>query len=252
VLASDDPAQRRFVELKHEACEALGVAVRHADVPPDGPAGRVPDAVESASADPAVDAVFVQLPLPDHVDPTAVRERVAPAKDADCLHPLNLGRLVAGDPRVEPATPLAIARLLDAHGVDLAGADVTVVGRSAVVGRPLAAMLVERDATVTTCHSRTRDLAARTRGADVVVTAAGSPGLVDGAMLREGATVVDASANWVEEGGERRVVGDVAFESATDVAGAVTPVPGGVGPVTLATLLETAVTLAERRARAGA
>jgi methylenetetrahydrofolate dehydrogenase (NADP+)/methenyltetrahydrofolate cyclohydrolase len=267
VLMSDDPADERFVELKHDACDDVGIATRDVRIAPDAPASRLHGAVERLSADPGVDAVFVQVPLPDHVRTTAVGRRIDPAKDVDCFHPETLGRLVAGDPRYVPATAAAVRRLLAAYDVDVTGRDVVVVGRSTVIGRPLANLLFQPasgsgsgsgvasgDATVTVCHSRTRDLGAHTRRADVLVTACGVPRLVDGSMLSPGVTVVDVSANRVgpDAGGdagagrEATVVGDVDVESVREVAGAITPVPGGVGPVTLAALLANVVRAAER------
>ena len=253
VLMSDDPADERFVELKHEAGAELGLAGVRRRVATDAPARVLHDAIDDLNDDPAVHGVFVQLPLPDHVDASAVRERVDPEKDVDCFHPANLGRLVAGDPRFEPATPRAILALLASAGVEAEGADVTIVGRSAVVGKPLANVLLRKgtggDATVTVCHTHTRDLAAKTHGADVVVAGAGVPGLIDGTMLAEGAVVIDASANRVErdDGTGYEVVGDADFESAEEVASAITPVPGGVGPVTLAMLLHNTVAAASEQ-----
>jgi len=253
VLMSDDPADARFVELKHEACAEVGLASVRREVDPDAPPGALHAAIDDLNEDADVHGVFVQLPLPGHVDVPAVRERIDPAKDVDCFHPENLGRLVAGDPRFEPATPRAILALLASTGVETEGADVTIVGRSDVVGKPLANLLLQRgpggDATVTVCHSHTQDLAARTSEADVVVTGAGVPGLVDGSMLSPGVVVIDASANRVErdDGAGYEVVGDVDYESAEEVASAITPVPGGVGPVTLAMLLYNVVAAASRQ-----
>ena len=257
VLMSDDPADRRFVDLKHEACAEVGIETRDVRVDPDERASRIYDAVERLSADPDVDAVFVQVPLPDHVQVSEIRERVDPRKDVDCLAFENLGRLVADDPRFVPATTAAVLALLDAYDVSVEGRDVVVVGRSPVIGRPLANHLLREEhpgnATVTVCHSRTSDLGAVTRRADVVVTACGVPELLDGSMLSPGVTVVDVSANRRPADTERgyEVVGDVEFESAREVAAAITPVPGGVGPVTLAALLENVVLAAERRAGDG-
>ncbi|MFC7229882.1 bifunctional 5,10-methylene-tetrahydrofolate dehydrogenase/5,10-methylene-tetrahydrofolate cyclohydrolase [Salinirubellus salinus] len=252
VLMSDEDSDERFVKLKHEACEAVGVEGRDVRVNPTAPPERLHGAVERCSADDAVDAVFVQAPLPEHVPEMGVRTRLGPEKDVDGFHPETLGRLVAGDPTFVPATTAAVGRLLDAYGIPVVGREVVVVGRSSTIGRPLANHLLRRgeggDATVTVCHSRTSDLAAHTRRADVLVTAAGVPGLVDGSMLSPGAVVVDVSANRRETDDGVEVVGDVAFESASEVASAVTPVPGGVGPVTLACLLENVVLAAERRA----
>lgn len=246
VLASDDPNDARFIELKHDACAAVGIETRDRRIDPEAPAERVHETVERLSADPAVDAVFVQVPLPDHVDELELRARIDPAKDVDCFHPTNLGRLVAGEPRFVPATPAAVLGLLDAYDVSLSGRDATVVGRSPVVARPLAHRLLDADATVTVCRPR-GDVAAATRGADVVVSTAGVPGLVDGSMLAPGSVVVDAGTTRRETADGIEVLGDVEAESALSRAGALTPVPGGVGPVVLAALLENTVLAAERR-----
>lgn len=249
VLMSDDPADERFVELKHETCDDVGIATRDVRLEPDAPAERLYREVERLGDDPAVDAVFVQVPLLDGVSLAAVRHRLEPTTDVDCLHYENVGRLVAGEPRFVPATTAAVCRLLSAYDVPVAGADVVVVGRSGVIGTPLSNRLLqnrpEGNATVTVCHSRTADLAAHTRRADVVVTAAGTPELVDGSMLSRDVVVVDVSANRRPEGDDG-VVGDVAFESAAEKASAITPVPGGVGPVTLAALVENVVRAATR------
>lgn len=251
VLASDDPADERFMALKHDAAAAAGIATRDVRLAPPTTSSAIERAVERLSADPAIHAIFVQAPLPAQTDTSAVRQRLDPRKDVDCYHPDSLGRLVAGHPRFVPATPAAVLRMLDHYGIPTAGRDVVLVGRSAVIGRPLANLLWQRgasgDATVTVCHSRTRDLAARTRRADIVVTAAGQPGLVDGSMLADGAVVVDVSANRRRVDGTVEVVGDVDAESAASIASAITPVPGGVGPVTIAMLLENVVLAAERQ-----
>jgi len=252
VLMSDAAADERFMDLKHAACDDVGIATRDERLAPDAPATDLYRTVEGLVDDDDVDAVFVQAPLPEHVDTTAVRRRVDPQKDVDCFHPENLGRLVAGDPRFVPATPAAVRHLLADYDVELDGRDVVVVGRSDVIGKPLANLLLQDEAggnaTVTVCHSHTADLAATTQGADVVVTACGVPELVDGSMLSPGVVVVDVSANRRETvDGDVEVVGDVEFESARETAAAITPVPGGVGPVTLATLLSNVVLAAERR-----
>jgi methylenetetrahydrofolate dehydrogenase (NADP+)/methenyltetrahydrofolate cyclohydrolase len=238
VLASDDPDARRFMDRKHDLCAEVGIDTRRVDLPADVPAERVYRAVSNLGADPAVTALFVQVPLPDGVDEMTVRERVPPEKDVDCFAPENVGRFVAGDPRVRPVTTVAVDRLLRAHGVDVAGRDAVVVGRTTAIGTPLAHLLCRRDATVTVCHSRTRDLGTNTRTADLLVTAAGTPGLVDGSMVPEGVVVVDVSATRVEREGEPVVVGDVDAESVGEKAAAMTPVPGGVGPMTMAALLD--------------
>jgi methylenetetrahydrofolate dehydrogenase (NADP+)/methenyltetrahydrofolate cyclohydrolase len=237
VLVGDDPGARSFMDRKHDLCAEVGIDTRRVDLPADAPADRVYRTVDDLGADPAVTALFVQTPLPAHVDEAAVRRRVPPGKDVDCFAPENVGRLVRGDPRVRPVTATAVDRLLRAHDVAVAGRDAVVVGRTDAIGTPIAHLLCRRDATVTVCHSRTRDLGARTRTADLLVTAAGAPGLVDGSMVSEGVVVVDVSATRVD--GD--VVGDVDAESVGETAAALSPVPGGVGPLTMATLLENVV-----------
>ena len=265
VLMSDDPADERFVRLKHDACAEVGIDTRDVRLEPDAPPARLYRAIETLCADPVVDAVFVQVPLPRHVSLSAVRSRLDPAKDVDCFHHENLGRLVAGDPRFVPATPAAVCHLLEWYDVPTVGAHVVIVGRSGPIGIPLANLLLgdepRRNATVTVCHSRTSALEEKTRRADVLVTASGVPELVDGSMLSPGVVVVDVSVNdrpadsavGRRDGSSDRasqssagqsgstVVGDVAFESAREKASAITPVPGGVGPVTLAMVVRNAV-----------
>ena len=252
VLMSDDPADERFMELKHAACDDVGIETRARRLDPAAPEERLHRAIEGLCDDSEVDAVFVQVPLPDHVAMTGVRERLAPRKDVDCFHPENLGRLVAGDSRFVPATPAAVVELLAAYDIPVEGRDAVVVGRSDAIGKPLANLFVQDspdgNATVTVCHSRTIDLASVTRRADIVVTACGVPELVTGSMLSPGVVVVDVSANrTTADDGSTEIVGDVEHESAREVAAAITPVPGGVGPVTLAALLQNVVRAAERR-----
>jgi methylenetetrahydrofolate dehydrogenase (NADP+)/methenyltetrahydrofolate cyclohydrolase len=254
VLMSDDEADKAFMDRKHDLCEDAGVPTERIDVPPDAPATELYRTIERAATDDDVTALFVQVPLPDHVDPAAVRSRVPPEKDIDCFAPENLGRLVGGTPRVTPPTPAAVLRLLAAYDVETAGRDVVVVGRNTAICKPLANLLLARgshgDATVTVCHTATTDLSAKTRGADVLVTAAGAPRLVDEAMVSDGVAVVDISVNRVgadTEGGYD-LVGDVEFESVEEKASAITPVPGGVGPLTLALILRNVVDVTARQA----
>jgi len=250
VLVGESSAGHRFMELKHEACRAVGIASRDRRLPADAPAGALADTVAELSDDKVVDAVFVQTPLPAEVDVAAARRRLDPTADVDCFHPETLGQLVLGRPRFVPATTGAVCRLLDHYDIALQGQHVVVVGRTTTIGKPLANHLLRRaapgNATVTVCHSKTRDLSARTRDADVLVTAAGKPGLVDGSMLAAGVAVLDVSANRSVVDGEVRVVGDVDYESALETAGAITPVPGGVGPVTIEMLLSNVATAAAR------
>ncbi|WP_220222433.1 bifunctional 5,10-methylenetetrahydrofolate dehydrogenase/5,10-methenyltetrahydrofolate cyclohydrolase [Haloplanus salinus] len=241
LLVSDDAGARAFMDRKHDLCAEVGIDTRRIDLPADAPAERVYRAVGGVGADPTVTAVFVQVPLPSHVDEAAVRARVPPERDVDCFAHANVGRLVAGDPRVRPVPALAVDRLLSAYGVAVAGRDAVVVGRTTAIGAPIARLLCRRDATVTVCHSRTRDLGAKTRAADLLVTAAGTPGLIDGSMVSERVVVVDVSANRVE--GETAVVGDVDAASVGGKAAAMTPVPGSVGPLTVTCLLHNVATV---------
>jgi len=247
LLVSDDPAVAAYARSKRTAAAALGLAHRELRLPARSATAAVVAAIEALQAEPAVDGVIVELPLPPGIDTPRVLAAIDPARDADGVSPISLGRLAAGEPGPRPATPSAVLALLDAAGAELAGAHAVVVGRSRAVGLPAALMLLARDATVTVAHSRTDDLAAVTRRADVLVAAAGVPGLIGPAAVKPGATVVDIGTTWREEGEGGRLVGDVDFEGVREVAGALTPVPGGVGPVTTALLLRTTVELAEAR-----
>jgi methylenetetrahydrofolate dehydrogenase (NADP+)/methenyltetrahydrofolate cyclohydrolase len=247
VLMSEDGASATYVSMKQRDCEELGIQSFHVEVDVDAPAQELYDTVTDLNENDEVDGILVQHPVADHVDYEEVVRRIDPGKDVDGFHPKNVGRLVRGDPRFRPCTPHGVQVLLENAGVETGGADAVVVGRSNIVGKPLANLLARKaddgNATVTLCHSRTRDLAAKTREADIVVAAAGVPELVDGSMLSEGATVIDVGYNRVN--GE--AVGDVAYESATEVAGAITPVPGGVGPMTRAMLMYNTVKAASQR-----
>ncbi|MFC7154308.1 tetrahydrofolate dehydrogenase/cyclohydrolase catalytic domain-containing protein [Halomarina halobia] len=253
VLMSDDPASRTYVSMKQRDCEEVGIDGVHVEIAPDAPAEDLYDAIDDLNADPAIHGVLVQMPVPDHVDTRRVLRSVDPAKDVDGFHPENVGRLVAGHARFKPCTPHGVQKLLESVDVDPEGRDVAIVGRSSIVGKPLANLLIQKrtggNATVTVCHSRTRDLAAKTRGADVVVAAVGVPQLIDGSMLKEGAVVIDVGVNRVDADTERgyELVGDVDFESAREVASAITPVPGGVGPMTRAMLLYNTVKAASEQ-----
>ena len=243
VLMSDDGASETYVSMKQRTCEELGIESFHHEIDPEAPAERLFDRIDELNSDPAVDGILVQMPVPDHVDKRRVLERIDPMKDVDGFHPENVGRMVAGNPRYKPCTPHGIQKLLEAAGVETEGMDAVVVGRSDIVGKPMANLLIQKapggNATTTVCHSRTADLAARTRAADIVVAAAGVPEMVDGSMLSEGVVVVDVGVNRVEADTEKgyELVGDVAFESAKEKASAITPVPGGVGPLTIAMLM---------------
>jgi methylenetetrahydrofolate dehydrogenase (NADP+)/methenyltetrahydrofolate cyclohydrolase len=251
LLVGDDPGSHAYVRGKHKDSAEVGIASVRVDLPADASQAQVEDAVAALNADAACTGFLVQLPLPPGLDGDRVLELVDPAKDADGLHPTNLGRLVLNVNRPLtsplPATPHAVVDLLMRHDIDLRGADVCVVGRGVTVGRPLGLLLTRRsvNATVTLCHTGTKDLAEHTRRADVVVAAAGVPGIVTGAMVKPGAVVLDVGITRVVDGERTRLVGDVAPD-VLDVAGWVAPVPGGVGPMTRAMLLTNVVETAER------
>lgn len=234
VLVGDDPASALYVRMKHQACERVHIGSINVTLPVDATTERVVEAVRKLNADPEISGILVQLPLPGGIDQEAVIEAVSPEKDVDGFHPCNIGRLVSGRPRFAPCTPLGIMNLLGEYGIELTGRRAVVVGRSIDVGRPMAALLLNADATVTVCHSRTNDLASVTREADLVVAAVGRPRFITEEMVGQGTTVVDVGTNRVDG----RLVGDVDFEAVRERAAAITPVPGGVGPMTIATLME--------------
>jgi methylenetetrahydrofolate dehydrogenase (NADP+) / methenyltetrahydrofolate cyclohydrolase len=247
VLVGDDPGSHAYVAGKHRDCAEVGIASIRRDLPADAGQDEVEAVVAELNADDSCHGYIVQLPLPKHIDTGRILELIDPDKDADGLHPVNLGRLVLGYPGPLPCTPRGIVHLLRRHDIPLDGAEVTVVGRGTTVGRPLGLLLTRRaeNATVTLCHTGTRDLAAHTRAADVVVAAVGVPGLITADMVKPGATVVDVGiTRVVGEDGKGRYTGDVAPE-VRDVAGALVPVPGGVGPMTRAMLLTNVVERAE-------
>jgi methylenetetrahydrofolate dehydrogenase (NADP+)/methenyltetrahydrofolate cyclohydrolase len=244
VLVGDDPASAVYVRNKDLAAAQAGIAVQTWRLPQDTAEAVLLAQIARLNADPELDGILVQLPLPPQIRTQAVLEAVDPAKDVDGFHPMNIGRLAAGNPSLIPCTPLGIMRLLQAAGIPLAGARALVIGRSAIVGRPLVSLLLGANATVTVAHSHTRDLAAECRRAEVLVAAAGQPELVRGDWVRAGATVIDVGINRLADG---RLAGDVAFAECAAVAGAITPVPGGVGPMTIACLLENTLTAALRR-----
>ena len=244
VLVGDDPGSRTYVAGKHRDCAQVGIASLRRDLPADTPQEHLEKVVDELNADPACTGYIVQLPLPRGLDANALLERMDPAKDADGLHPMNLGRLVLGQPGPLPCTPAGIVVLLRRYGVELNGADVVVVGRGLTVGRSLGLLLTRRseNATVTLCHTGTRDLAGHLRRADIVVAAAGAPGLVTASMVRPGAAVLDVGVSRTDSG----MAGDV-DPAVKDVAGFLSPNPGGVGPMTRAMLLRNVVDAAERR-----
>jgi methylenetetrahydrofolate dehydrogenase (NADP+)/methenyltetrahydrofolate cyclohydrolase len=243
VLVGDDPGSRWYVNGKHKDCAEVGIESIRVDLPETATQAEVEEHIARLNADPACTGYIVQLPLPKHMSENDVLGLVDPGKDADGLHPTNLGWLVLGKPAPLPCTPYGVIELLRRHGVEIAGAEVTVVGRGVTVGRPLGLLLTRRseNATVTLCHTGTRDLAAHTRNADIVVAAAGVPGIVTGDMVKPGAAVLDVGVSRVDG----KIAGDVAPD-VFDVAGWVSPNPGGVGPMTRAMLLSNIVSLAEQ------
>jgi methylenetetrahydrofolate dehydrogenase (NADP+) / methenyltetrahydrofolate cyclohydrolase len=244
VLVGDDKASAVYVRSKDRAANAAGIAAHTIHLPADTSEEALLTRIARLNADPAIDAILVQLPLPAHIGVQAVIEAIDPDKDVDGFHPLNVGRLAAGHASLVPCTPLGVMKLLAATGIALEGTRALVLGRSTIVGRPMAAMLLAANATVTVAHSRTRDLASECRRADVLVAAVGRPELVRGDWIAPGATVIDVGVNRMADG---ILVGDVAYAEAVLVAGAITPVPGGVGPMTIACLLENTVAAALHR-----
>jgi len=240
----EDPGSKLYVRMKHRACERVGIGSVGIELPEDASTERVLETVTRLNNDPEIDGILVQLPLPSGVDTTRVINAVAPGKDVDGFHPCNLGRLLAGTPVFAPCTPQGIMTILDEYKIPIAGKRAVVVGRSIDVGRPMAALLLNADATVTICHSKTRNLEDEMRNADILVSAIGKLKFVGTDMIKAGATVIDVGINYDEQG---KLHGDVDFEAVRDRAGAITPVPGGVGPMTIATLMENTFLAAKLR-----
>ncbi|HEY2636641.1 MAG TPA: bifunctional methylenetetrahydrofolate dehydrogenase/methenyltetrahydrofolate cyclohydrolase FolD [Solirubrobacteraceae bacterium] len=244
VLVGDDPASQIYVANKHKACAEAGIASINRELPADTPAEDVVAALKALNADPAVNGILLQRPLPDHLDDTALTALIDPDKDVDGLTPVSAGRLVLGLPGLRPCTPLGCLELLDRHDVVLEGARAVVVGRSDLVGKPVAHLLLHRNATVTICHSRTRDLGGVCATADVLVAAVGRPRMIAGDWVKPGAAVLDVGINRSEDG----LVGDVDFAAAAERAALITPVPRGVGPMTIALLLRNTLEAARLQA----
>ena len=249
VLVGEHPPSAAYVRSKAKATREAGMESFEHKLPADVSQGQLMALVDELNADPSVDGILVQLPLPEHIDETAVILRLDPDKDVDGFHPMNAGRLAVGLNGLVPCTPLGCLMLLRSELGNLSGLDAIVVGRSNIVGKPMAQLLTQASCTVTVAHSRTRDLPAAVRSADIVVAAVGRPELIRGDWLKPGATVIDVGQERVEQpDGTRKLLGDVAFDEAVEVAGAITPVPGGVGPMTIACLLRNTVVAAHRRA----
>lgn len=244
ILVGDNPASALYVRNKRRSCEIAGVLDMAHDLPGDTSQAELLALIDRLNADPTVDGILVQLPLPAHIDPNTVIERIRPDKDVDGFHPYNLGRLAQARPTLRPCTPYGVTRLLAKTGEILRGKEAVVVGASNIVGRPMALELLMSGCTVTVCHSATRDLPAHVGRAEVLVVAVGRPELVKGDWVREGALVIDVGINRLPDG---KVVGDVEFATARERAAWITPVPGGVGPMTVATLLQNTLEAAQSR-----
>ncbi len=246
VLVGDDPASAVYVRNKDRAASAAGISARTITMPATTTQAELLAVVASLNADPEIDGILVQMPLPKQINTRAIIDALDPAKDVDGLHPINVGRLAEGLPALTPCTPRGVMKLLAHAGTELRGARALVLGRSSLVGRPMAALLTAADATVTVAHSRTRDLPGECRRAEILIAAVGRPEMVRGDWIAEGATVIDVGINRLDDG---RLVGDAAYAECAAKAAAITPVPGGVGPMTIACLLENTVIAAKARRR---
>ena len=245
ILVGDDPASHQYVKSKQKACEEAGIYIDDHKLPASTTQAELLALIEKANADPKIHGILVQLPLPKHIESRVVLEAVSPNKDADGFHPYNFGRLVEGSPVFEACTPKGVIKMIESIGVGIEGKRAVVLGRSNIVGKPLALILLQRNATVTICHSKTKDLAAVCREAELLLVAIGKAKFVTADMVREGAVVIDVGTNRWTDG---KLCGDVDFESVSQKAGWISPVPGGVGPMTIAMLLENTVESAKRMA----
>ena len=253
ILVGDSAASAIYVRNKIKACNEAGVRSIFDELPAETSQASLLARIEQLNRDPEVDGILVQLPLPAHIDPRSVIEAISPAKDVDGFHISNAGALMTGAPMFRPCTPYGVMKMLEQVGTPLRGAHAVIVGASNLVGKPLALMLLQAGATITICNSKTKDLAAHCQRADVLVAAVGRPNLITGSMIKPGAVVIDVGTNRLTEGPMAgKLVGDVEFASALPVAGAISPVPGGVGPMTIAMLLVNTLESATRRAQAPA
>lgn len=238
IIVGDDPASRIYVNNKKKACEYIGIRSLEYALPGDIKQEELMSLIEKLNQDAEIDGILCQLPLPKHLDEKAVIHAIRPDKDVDAFHPVNVGKIMIGDYDFLPCTPAGVMELIHESGIDIAGKECVVIGRSNIVGKPMAMLLLHNHGTVTICHSKTRDLAATVRRADIVVAAVGVPELITGDMIKEGAVVIDVGMNRLSD---KKLVGDVAFDSAAAKAVAITPVPGGVGPMTIAMLMKNTV-----------
>jgi methylenetetrahydrofolate dehydrogenase (NADP+)/methenyltetrahydrofolate cyclohydrolase len=244
VLVGEDPASKVYVSMKEKACTDVGIFSDEHKLSADTTGQELLELIARLNADPKIHGILVQLPLPKQIDTDKVLEAISPTKDVDGFHPYNVGRLMVGKPTFQPCTPYGVMVMLQEIGFDLTGKNVVVVGRSNIVGKPVALMCLQQHATVTVCHSRTKNLAEVVRGADVVIAAVGVPEMIKGDWIKEGAVVIDVGVNRV---GDKKLVGDVEYAEAAKRASAITPVPGGVGPMTITMLLYNTVESAKNR-----
>jgi len=244
ILVGDDPASKIYVRMKENACKEAGFLSREQKLPAETDEKRLLKIIEELNRDDEIHGILVQLPLPDHINSDSIIEAVDPRKDVDGFHPYNIGRLFAGNPFHMACTPIGIIELLDRYNVEIEGKETVIVGRSNIVGKPLALMLLARHATITMCHTRTKNLSEVTRRAEILIAAAGKAEMITGDMVRDKAVVIDVGINRLESG---KLVGDVAFSEVSQKASYITPVPGGVGPMTIAMLLKNTLNAAVRQ-----
>lgn len=238
IIVGDDPASRVYVNNKKKACEETGIKSFEYALPAETSESELLTLIEKLNNDDEVSGILVQLPVPKHIDEQKIINSIKPSKDVDAFHPVNVGKIMTGDYDFVPCTPAGVMELIAESGIDVSGKDCVIVGRSNIVGKPQAMLLLHKNGTVTICHSRTKDLAEKTKAADILVVAVGIPEFITGDMIKEGAVVIDVGINRLEN---KKLVGDVHFESAEKKAAAITPVPGGVGPMTIAMLMKNTV-----------
>jgi len=238
IIVGDDPASRVYVNSKKKACEEIGVYSEEYALPAETSEEELLGLVEKLNNEPKINGILVQLPLPKHIDEETIINAISPIKDVDAFHPSNVGKIMIGNYDFLPCTPAGVMELIKESGIDVSGKECVIVGRSNIVGKPQAMLLLHANGTVTICHSRTQDLKSKTKNADILVAAVGIPNFITGDMIKEGAVVIDVGINRIAD---KKLVGDVEFESAEKVASAITPVPGGVGPMTIAMLMKNTV-----------
>lgn len=242
IIVGDNPASRIYVNNKKKACEYVGFNSYEYALPEETSEAELLELINKLNNDDKIDGILCQLPLPKHIDENVIINNISPNKDVDAFHPVNVGKIMIGDYSFLPCTPAGVMELIASTGVDIKGKECVVVGRSNIVGKPMSMLLLHKSGTVTICHSKTKDLKAECKRADILVAAVGVPNLIKGDMIKEGAVVIDVGMNRLDNG---KLCGDVEFASASEVAGYITPVPGGVGPMTIAMLMQNTLTAAK-------